>query len=359
MTTVAVLGGGAGGRSAVVELTFAGHDVRLWNRNRTTVADLLGGGELRYRGVFGEGAVEPSSVTTDLAQALDGADVAVICLPSMTHDRLFHDLAALECRIPIVLNPGHTGGALQAREVWRRRGTPMPPMAEFSTLTYVARVHEDHVVATTGRAGAVRAACLPGGESALEFGLDLFPGAVAVGSVLASSLSNVNMVLHPPGAVLSLAWAEATGGDFRFYVDAMTDGVGSVLRQLDAERLAVAAALDAEVLSLLDEMTAIGTVDRGPDGDRGLVEAIRSGVANQRIRGPESTRNRYYREDFPFGLAPFIALSEVAGVATPTATSLLTLATAAIGPDLLDGARDASVLGMSDLTRDELIASVR
>src|SRR5690606_23318267 len=121
------------------------------------------------------------------------------------------------------------------------------------------------VVSITGRAGGVRAAALPGGAEALDWGERLFPGVQAVPDVLASSLSNVNLVLHPPGAMLAAAWVEATGGDFTFYVQAMTPAVVSVLQRLDDERRTVAEAFGHRLPPLVTEMTMIGTV--GSDAD--------------------------------------------------------------------------------------------
>jgi len=356
MTTVAVLGGGGGGRSAVVELLIAGHRVHLWNRRAQTISSILDTGTFGHRGVMGEGTARPQLVTTELAEALDGAECVVVCLPSLAHDRLFHELALLRRGLPIVLNPGHTGGALHARAVWQRLQIPLPPIVEFSTLTYVARVDDSGTVDTTGRAGTVRAAPLPGGGEALACALELFPGTTPVDNVLASSLANVNLVLHAPGAVLALAWSEATHGDFRFYVDAMTPGVGQVLRALDEERLAVGQAFGLRLLPLHDEMAAIGTVDPGPGLD--IVEAIRAGEANSRIRGPDSTEHRYYREDFPFGLLPFTELAQIAGVEVPVARALLQIASTAIGPDLLTSGRNAHVLGIDGIDPAELLASI-
>lgn len=351
MSTVAVLGAGAGGLSAVVELTRAGHDVRLWNRNPATLAPHRHG--IRYEGVLGVGEVSPQVATTDLAEALKGADVAVICLPSVAHAALFADLADVGIAVPIVLNPGHTGGALHARAVFADRH--LPPLAEFSTLTYVARVL-DGVVVTTGRAGTVRAACLPGGDEALEYGLKLFPGAAAVPDVLASSLSNVNLVLHPPGAILGAAWVEATGGAFTFYVEGMTPGVARVLTDLDAERRAVARAYGHALPALLTEMTAIGTADPVAAERGDVTAAIRGGEANRRIAAPDSFAHRYYREDLPYGLVPFHALAEIAGVPVPTAAALLHLGVTATGHA---GGLDAKRLGLTGLTAADVIELVR
>ena len=53
---------------------------------------------------------------------------------------------------PVVLNPGHTGGALEFAETFSRSGRAAPPVVEFSTLTYVARKYRPDGVTVSGRA---------------------------------------------------------------------------------------------------------------------------------------------------------------------------------------------------------------
>jgi opine dehydrogenase len=358
MTTVALLGAGAGGLSCAVELTQRGHRVRLWNRNPATVA-AFGSRAISHSGVLGEGAVEVADVTTDLKAALDGADVAVVCLPALAHAAVFDDLAGLGCAIPVVLNPGHTGGALHLRRVFTARGVPLPPVAELSTLTYVARRHDDRV-RVTGRAAQVRCGTLPGGKAAADATSDLFPTAIdRVPDVLASSLANVNLALHPPGAILAAAWTESTGGAFTFYVDAMTPGTGRVVDALDAERRAVAARFGHDLPPLTEEMALIGTVPAGLAGQGDTAAAVRAGEVNRTIRAPDSLGHRYYREDFPYAVTPFLALARIAGVSTPLAEALLTVAAALLGPDVLAAGLDAERLGIAGLDSAALLRLVR
>jgi opine dehydrogenase len=348
MTTVAILGGGAGGCSAAVDLTLSGHRVHLWSRSPTTLGELLAGGDLAYAGVLGSGKTQPAVVTTHLADALDGADVAVICLPALAHDGVLTELADLGVELPLVLNPGHTGGALHARVIFARQSRVLPPIAELSTLTYVARKSAAEQVSVYGKAGRVHAAALPGGDRAMQHAMDLFPASRPAADVLASSLANVNLVLHPPGAVLGAAWVEATGGQFTFYVDGMTDGVVRVIRRLDEERLQVARAFGHELPPLLEEMTAIGTVDASSsNGD--LRAAIRGAAANSQILAPDSLAHRYYREDLPFGVVPFLALAAIAEVPVPAARALLTVAEIATGEPFGATGLTAERLGLSGI----------
>jgi len=362
MSTVAVLGAGAGGAAATAELTLHGHRVRLWNRSAETLEPFRAAGVVRYDGLLGAGEARPDAITADLAEALDGADVAVVCLPALAHERVAEALAAAETRIPIVLNPGHTGGALHFRRVFRDARAVLPPLAEFSTLTYVARKYEPGTVTISGVAGRVRAGALPGGDEALALARELFPAAVVERDVLAPDLANVNLVLHTPGAILGAAWVEATRGDFLFYAEGVTDGVARVIETVDAERLAIARAFGHELEPLHREMAAIGTADAAAAERDDLAGAIRAGAANARIRAPESLGHRYYLEDFGYGLVPLLALARLAGVGAPVAQALVTVAASLLGRDLEGEGLNAQRLGIDGLDRDgllELVAGAR
>jgi opine dehydrogenase len=256
------------------------------------------------------------------------------------------------------LNPGHAGGALHVAEHFRASGAAPPPLAELSTLTYVARKPAPDAVRVTGAARRVLAAALPGGEDALALAEELFPAATPVREVVATSLAEVNLVLHPPGALLSAAWVEATGGDFRFYVDAMTPGVVRVLEALDDERLAVAAAYGHALDPLVAEMAAIGTAAAVPAAAGDVRGAITGGEANRSINAPDSLDHRYYAEDFGYGLVPLLVLAEAAAVATPLAAALTEVASALRGEDLRVTGLTAARLGLEGLDRDAILERV-
>ena len=358
MSRVAVLGGGAGGLSSAVELTQAGHEVRLWNRSPRTI-EPYSGRVVRFGGVLGSGAERLAAVTTDLGAALEGADAAVVCLPALAHEALFADLAAHRLAVPVVLNPGHTGGALHARAVFATLGAALPPLAELSTLTYVARVQPGGELRITCRAGQVRCGALPGGEGATDVACALFPGVRRVADVLASSLSNVNLVLHPPGAILAAAWVESPGQDFTFYVEAMTPGVGRVIEALDGERRALAARVGHDLPPLIEEMVAIGTASTEQAARGDVAEAIRSGEANRSIAAPSSLAHRYYAEDLPFALTPFVTLARLADARTPTAEALLEIGGTLLGRDLVATGLGAQALGIKGLDLAGLLDLVR
>ena len=357
---VAVIGAGAGGAAAVAELSQAGHEVHLWNRSAATLEPFERAGGVEYEGVLGEGIAKPRVMTSDLGAALRGCDAILCTLPTTSHAGVARALAASGVRdTPVVLNPGHTGGALEFKTAFETSGASAPPIAELSTLTYVARKYTPARVSVTGRAKAVRAAALRGGGRALEIAQRLFGSAKPAPDVLATGLSNVNMVLHPPGAILGAAWVEATRGDFTFYVQGMTPGVARVMKSLDLERQAVARAYGHDLPNLIEEMQAIGTVEASIGDTGNYARAISGGEANSRIRAPDSLTHRYYVEDFGHGLMPFTVLAQIAGVSVPTAESLLKLAEALTGTRFAETGRTAEAMGIQGLNREGLIATVR
>ena len=351
--------------AATVDLTLRGFEVVWWRR--TVPLRPPSGYRLAYRGVLGDG-VMPVSCTDDLSMAIRGAAGVLVCLPSTAHRDIARNLAQVGCEAPVMLVPGHLGGALEVAKVMRDAGAVgLPPLAESSTLPYTVRAcpaagNEDGlpqwVVNITGAAARMLVGCLPGGEDALTLISQLYPGSAPMPDVLAVGLAEVNMVLHPPGAILGAAWVEATGGAFRFYVEGMTAGVASVMSRLDQERLAVAAAFGYGPPSLMEEMSAIGTVEEDADLDD-LQAAIAGGSANAAIMAPDSLDHRYYTEDFGYGLLPLVGLAEVAGVETPVATALLNLAMAAGLEKAITAGRTLERLGLSGLSVDEIASAVR
>jgi opine dehydrogenase len=356
---VLIVGAGAGGMSAVAELALAGHEVSLWNRSADTLAPILSTRGIGYEGVLGSGRIPLDLVTTDISKAMLKAEVAVVTLPTFTHIDVAQSLASAGWgnKRPILLNPGHTGGALEFARAYAKHGE-VPPIAEFNTLTYVARKYRPDVVTVSGRAKGFRAASLAGGGAALDLAVRLFPGAQVVEDVLYTDLCNLNMVLHAPGSILAVGWVEARKGDFTFYVDGMTPGIIRVMRDLDDERRRVGAAFGHDLLSVVDEMKIVGTVNTNADSSD-FVACIAGGEANKKIKAPDSLSHRYYKEDFGHGLVPFIDLARIAGVETPTAESLLHLANVVCNVDFRAGGRTATSMGIAGLSKDELLRKVR
>jgi hypothetical protein len=125
---IAVIGAGNGGLATAAELTLAGHTVALHARRAETLAPLRADG-FAHIGVLGEGRCRPALLTTDLAEAVHGVDGIVVALPTLAHASVARGLHAVGVRdVPVILNPGHTGGLFEVETVFRGLGGPVPPL---------------------------------------------------------------------------------------------------------------------------------------------------------------------------------------------------------------------------------------
>src|SRR5438067_10397880 len=109
---VAVIGAGNVGCALAGDLALRGADVRLFNRSPERLEPIRRAGGVTVTGEV-EGFARLRAITSTLPEAVDGADVVAVTLPTSCLPAYSEALleAASEEQI-IWLNPGHSGGAL-------------------------------------------------------------------------------------------------------------------------------------------------------------------------------------------------------------------------------------------------------
>ena len=198
--SVAVLGAGHGGCAAAADLGKRGYSVRLHARNAERLAPLRAQGGIEARGVA-QGLVPIDLMTTDVAEAVRGADLIMLVVPSVAHGHYARALAPLiDGSQPIFINPGHTGGGLHFLHELRDAGYRGPVRScETVTLTYITRMEGPGIVNIYSYTKRLRFAALPGKDTAALFALiqPLYPEIQQASSVLETALSNLNAIFHP------------------------------------------------------------------------------------------------------------------------------------------------------------------
>ena len=359
MTDVAVVGAGNGGLAAAADLALNGHGVRLFNRSAGPIDAIRNNGGIRAHGVLGDRVVAIERATTSLADAVANVSAIVIVLPTTAHSSIAYELADQTAgKIPLILNPGHMCGSLHVRRIFERGGKHVH-IAEFGTLTYVSRSAAPGEVNVFMRAREIPFATVPSDDDLAALVEKLFPGSRRVPLPLEAWFWDVNMILHPPGMILGAARIEATNGDFAYYAEGTTPSVAAVMRALDEERRNVALSYGVEVPPLEETMAVLGTADgdRAHAGD--LAGAVSKGSANATIRAPHSLDHRYLHEDIAFGLVPLTALGRIAGVHTPVADALISLAEIIAGRSYREEGLNQRVLGLEGATREGVIAAAK
>src|SRR5438067_12131014 len=185
--SIAILGAGHGGCAAAADLGKRGYCVRLHARNPERLAPLRAQGGIEARGIV-QGLVPIDLLTSDVAEAVRGADLIMLVVPGVAHAHYARALAPLiDGSQPIFINPGHTGGGLHFVHELRRSGYRGPlRTCETVTLTYITRMEGAGTVNIYSYTTRLRFAALPGRETSALFDLvqPLYPHIVQAGSVI-------------------------------------------------------------------------------------------------------------------------------------------------------------------------------
>jgi len=351
--TIAVLGAGHGGCAAAGDLGKRGFSVRLHARNEERLAPLRRQGGIRISGVY-KGLVPIARMTTNLVEAVEGADLVMLVVPSVAHGHYARGLARiLAPGQPVFLNPGHTGGGLNFVHELREAGTTARiETCETVTLTYICRLIGEGHVHLYSYTKNLAFAAFPGDAQARLYTLlkPVFPEIREASSVLETALTNINAVFHPPGMLMNAGWIEHTQGDFLFYREGITDSVGRTTEVVDRERLAVARAFGVPAVSFLDAFHRAGLTTEAARASGSIARACRESEPNRAIKSPPSLRHRYILEDVGYGVVPISELGALAGVKTPVIDALITIASAAIGEDLRASGLSLERMGLAGLS---------
>jgi opine dehydrogenase len=254
----------------------------------------------------------------------------------------------------LLLSPGRTGGALMAEKALRENGVKANVMiAETSTLFYATRivgpaqimVYADKICLYTG--------VLPVSKTAetLRVINKIYPEFIGVSSILETGLYNIGGVFHPAPALLNAGWIESTGGNFKFYAEAMTPSVVRVMEAIEKERLDLCEAFGLKRKGIVDILNEYyGNLYPGWS----LYEVAHRSEVYASVMGPPSMTARFISEEVPNTLVPMTLLGRASGVRTPTMDILVDVANTMNGYDYRKEGRTLEKLGLSGMSVAEI-----
>ncbi len=356
--TIAILGAGNGGCAAAADLKIRGYNVRLFSRSEATVAPVVEHGGIELIEAASQKFATPDLVTTNLAEAVRGAELIVTAAPAVAHEFLARELAP-EVRPGqrILLNPGHTGGSLHFMNVLRRNGVnDQVAVCETVTLTYICRMPAPARVEVYRRTTNLRCAAFPGknGSEIVKEIAAVFPNVVPAENVLETGFSNINAIMHPAGMVGNAGWIEHTGGDFRYYSEGITPAIAAWIDRVDRERLEIVTKLGLKPVPFIEIFHQAGLTTAAALESGSFYRAIRESEPNRTIKAPSSLDHRYIREDVGYGLVPMAAIGRLLGVGTPVIDALITLASASSGTDYTREGLSLEKMGLAGISAGEL-----
>jgi opine dehydrogenase len=358
---VAILGAGHAGFAHAADLSLKGFEVRLCEAPE--MAETIA--EIKKRGGI-ESEPDPSTglqggfgkvhlITTDAAEAIDGADVIFVVVPAFAQ-HAFAKLIAPHVKTEqiVVLSPGNFGGAITFTEALKQHQCPsLPIICEAQSMMYACRKGGPDSIRIFGFKEGLKIAVFPAKltDTVIPTLKKVFPKIEAAPNILWTWLSNPNAIGHPPVTILNAGWIEQTGGDFLFYVEGMTPAVIRVIDALDNERLALGKTMGLE-LTPQNQTAKLWYGHQGYEGST-YPDKARNPVYAA-IKAEKELDSRYLTEDVPFGLVPLEDLGKLAGVEMPICTSLINLSNSLLDRDFRQTGQTLKSIGLEDMEVSEL-----
>ena len=265
---------------------------------------------------------------SDGGDALADSTIVVVATPAGDHGAI--GILLRDCvpgGAPVVLVPGLPGAALQ---IAKALGEEDRVVAETSAAPLAAVDGDPAAISLRVPLAALPAAAAP------ELAQRLAPlfEAEPVESVLWTALHAPDLILRTVTSLLAAAGERPAAT----VAETLVAGEGLV-DELERERQAVATALGLEV------PTAAEWLSRQLGTPAAPLAAACGPLGSLEV--PDYTARGWLPDAVGWGLVPFVAIAAAAGVATPTAASLIVVADGICGTDFELAGRSAEAIGLA------------
>jgi opine dehydrogenase len=352
---VAVLGGGSGAHAMAADLTLKGLEVNMCEAPefREGFSTTLERQEICLIDAWGkERAVKLGMVTTDFEQAIKGVDYIMMVIPAMGHKRFFSStIPYVKDGQTIVMWSGNYSALLLANMMRAKGIKRNVTLAEGHTLPWGCRLEAPSRVRIFVDAWKLLLAAFPAKNTGrvindLKHIYPVVPGE----NVIATSLNNLNPIVHPVGAILNAGWIDTLGKDFHFYKHATTLSIARAIKAVHEEVVKVGEAIGVNLLEYPEESfwaksTIMSVYFKAPFNKEGTVGDITE---------PSSMKSRFITEDVPYGLVPMAQLAHKFNVDIPIIDATIRLASVINQTDYYEKGRSLDELGIADLSKEEL-----
>ncbi len=392
---IAVLGGGAVGKTCAADCKLAGREVRLYDLEpfaATSLKDvdktgILLDGIQRNKYCFERsGRAHFDVVTSDIEKAVKGAKLIIVGCGSWGHEAIFRALIPhLEDGMVIHIFADNFGCLLLRRLMYEAGCDKDVIVGGWSSAPYGTRIESigkfqfPHV-GVKYRAITLRGAAMPMKDtddflasSAYLPCMDAVTngdGPAKAETVLDVDFANVNPVIHVPATILGVSTMENWGVIFcghdkttySMYSHGLCPSICEVQYQFYNEEIALAEAIGVGCPKYKYEMffsrrSVLTQEYMGLDenGNDNVVFPLDQ-PSNEGNTGPNTIHHRYMTEDVPIGCKIYHDLGVQYGVPTPIIDSMITLAGAMHKKNFFAESRyTLEYLGIGNMTKEELL----
>ena len=393
---IAVLGGGAVGKSCAADMKLAGKEVRLYDMMpfaKNTLANLektgilLDGVQRNLYCFERSGRAYLDMVSSDMGKVVKGAGLIVIAAPAMAHEPFFRELIPHLEDGQVIHIFTDNYGTLLLRKMMREMGcTKQVIVGGWSSAPYGTRIESvgkftfPHV-GVKYRAITLRGASLPMSDidafmessrylpciDAVTYG----NGPEAGNTVLDTGFANINPVIHVPATILGVStmenWGVIFGGydknSYSMYCHGLCPSICEVQYQFFEEEKALAKEIGVGTPQYAYEsffsrrsVLTQEYMGLGKDGKDNVIFPLDQ-PSDEGNTGPNSINHRYLTEDVPVGCKIYHDLGVQYGVPTPVIYSMIVLAGSMHKKSFFETSKyNLAYLGIDNMPKEELLA---
>lgn len=388
---IAVLGGGAVGKTVAADCKLAGREVRLYSRSEKSLSHLektgilLDGIQRNLYGFERSGRAFLDVVSTHMAKVVKDAKLIVLAVPALSHEYYLRSLVPLLEDGMVVHTFTDNYASLLLRRFMREADCRKDVIVGgWSSAPYGTRVEKvsgfwTNHVGVKYRAISLRGACLPMTDmddfmESVKYlpcmdSVTQGDGPVKGDTMLDIGFSNVNPVIHVPASLLGVSsmenWSLVYGNEpdsYSMYSHGLCPSICKIQYLFYQEECNLAKAIGIDYPKYAYEMffsrRSILTQEYmglDADGKDNVVFPLDK-PCNEGNVGPNSIDHRYFTEDIPVGCKLYHDFGLKFGVDTPVIDSMIVLGGGMHGKNYYEESHySLDYLGIGHMTREELL----
>lgn len=357
MAKITIVGAGNSGCAHAAIISSYGHDVTLLKTSKSIHDDNFEKIS-QYHGIYyiddtvAENTVKFQklhSVTRDVSKAFNGADIVLILTQSLQHPAIANLIAPFIQKVKaVVIVPGNLGSVF-----FRNKLPKEILLAEGESTIIDARIEKPGLVRILFKNVRNALSFNPASKSTVGLGFisSNIPNYTHLRTnVVETAMHNPNLIVHTIGTIMSASRIEFSKGDFWMYREGFTPSIWNLIEKLDNEKNRVIEAYGGQPQSYLDCCKFRNEKSLNVDAR----EVFDNYAHNGSPKGPFSINCRYITEDVPNGLCTLSSLAKKAGIETPIADSLITIASTLLKEDFNKIGRTVSALGWELFSIEEI-----
>ena len=392
---IAILGGGAVGKTVAADCKLAGREVRLYSRSAKSLANVertgirLGGIQRNLYDFHREGVAHLDLVSNEMAKVVSGAKLIILSVPALAHEDYIRELVPLLEDGMVIHVFTDNYATLLIRKYMREMGVQKDVIVGgWSSAPYGTRIEKvagfwTNHVGVKYRAITLRGAAMPAKDSdAFLESAKYLPamdsvttgdGPVKGDTVLDIGFANINPVIHVPASILGVSsmenWSLVYGNppdSYSMYSHGLCPTICRIQYQFYEEQCRIAKAIGVDLpffsyKQFFSRRSVLTAEYMGADqfGNDNVVFPLGK-PCDEGNTGPNDINHRYITEDIPVGCKIYHDLGERFGVKTPIIDSMIVLGGAFHDEDYLKTSRySLDYLGIGKLSKKGLLTYLR